>query len=120
MTPCSVASSSNSLIPPRGTSFGVANLLRNNSFAQKNCCAINLLLYFGLRDGLEDDTMAAVMRLIIGTPATGDDFFPRDDVLAVLRRGLVAEHVLFIAPRRTGKTSLLKALARQSLSLIHI
>lgn len=58
--------------------------------------------------------MAAVMRLIIGTPATGDDFFPRDDVLAVLRRGLVAEHVLFIAPRRTGKTSLLKALARQS------
>ena len=53
--------------------------------------------------------MTHPMRLILGPPVTGDDFFPRDDVIAALHRGLAAEHVLFLAPRRTGKTSLLKA-----------
>lgn len=57
--------------------------------------------------------MTHPMRLILGAPVTGDDFFPRDDVIAALQRGLAAEHVLFVAPRRTGKTSLLKQVVKQ-------
>ncbi len=57
--------------------------------------------------------MTNPMRLILGAPVMGDDFFPRDDVIAALQRGLDAEHVLFLAPRRTGKTSLLKQVAKQ-------
>ena len=53
------------------------------------------------------------MRITIGAPVTGADFFPRDDVIAALERGLEVEHILFLAPRRTGKTSLLKQVVKQ-------
>jgi len=53
------------------------------------------------------------MRITIGAPVTGADFFPRDDVIAALERGLEGEHILFLAPRRTGKTSLLRRLENQ-------
>ncbi len=53
------------------------------------------------------------MRITIGAPVTGADFFPRDDVIAALERGLEVEHILFLAPRRTGKTSLLRRLENQ-------
>lgn len=47
------------------------------------------------------------MQIIIGPPATGSDFFPRSQITERLQRALKAEHVLFLAPRRTGKTSVL-------------
>jgi hypothetical protein len=53
------------------------------------------------------------MRITIGAPVTGADFFPRSDVIAALEQGLEVEHILFLAPRRTGKTSLLRHLENQ-------
>ncbi|MCC6782197.1 MAG: hypothetical protein IT457_05105 [Planctomycetes bacterium] len=47
------------------------------------------------------------MDLSIGRPATGAEFFPRPDVIARLERALGRSHVSFMAPRRTGKTSVL-------------
>ena len=47
------------------------------------------------------------MRIMIGSPPTGGDFYPRNSVIQQLIRALQAEHVLFLAPRRTGKTSVL-------------
>ena len=50
------------------------------------------------------------MKSRIGPPVTGENFFPRplvkDRLLRALRRG----NVSFLGPRRTGKTSILKAL----------
>jgi hypothetical protein len=47
------------------------------------------------------------MQIKIGSPATGSDFFPRDLAVKRLISALEAEYVLFLAPRRTGKTSVL-------------
>lgn len=49
--------------------------------------------------------MSQPMRIIIGSPATGDNFYPRNTVIQRLQKALETEHVLFLAPRRTGKTS---------------
>jgi hypothetical protein len=45
------------------------------------------------------------MDIKIGAPATGKDFFPRDHITEQLLNALRIEPVLFLAPRRTGKTS---------------
>lgn len=50
------------------------------------------------------------MRIVIGSPPTGGDFFPRGQTIQQLIRALNVEHVLFLAPRRTGKTSILHQL----------
>jgi len=50
------------------------------------------------------------MQIVIGAPATGNNFFPREQISQQLQRALKVEHVLFLAPRRTGKTSVLLAL----------
>jgi hypothetical protein len=47
------------------------------------------------------------MQIVIGAPATGSNFFPRTQISQKLQRALQVEHVLFLAPRRTGKTSVL-------------
>lgn len=47
------------------------------------------------------------MRITIGSPATGNNYYPRNAVVNKLERALQSEHVLFLAPRRTGKTSVL-------------
>ena len=49
--------------------------------------------------------MSEPMQIKIGAPATGSDFFPRDNIVNNLQNALRVEHVLFLAPRRTGKTS---------------
>jgi len=49
--------------------------------------------------------MSEPMQIKIGAPATGSDFFPRDNIVNNLLNALRVEHVLFLAPRRTGKTS---------------
>ena len=53
------------------------------------------------------------MRNIIGKPVTGADFFGRERELLDLKRISESEHVLLLAPRRVGKTSLLSALASE-------
>lgn len=50
------------------------------------------------------------MALRVGSPAEGDDFFDRLIERAQLWDILVANHVVLTAPRRLGKTSLLKQL----------
>ena len=51
------------------------------------------------------------MKNIIGKPVDGENFFGRDRELRELRRICEDEHILLLAPRRVGKTSLLHALA---------
>ena len=53
------------------------------------------------------------MKLKIGNPATGSDFFPRERVRTRLLRALARDHVAFVGPRRTGKTSILKNIAER-------
>ena len=50
------------------------------------------------------------MKNIIGKPVDGANFFGRDRELQELRRICENEHILLLAPRRVGKTSLLYAL----------
>lgn len=46
-------------------------------------------------------------KLKIGSPATGDHFFHRTNIRQRLIRALARDHVAFLGPRRTGKTSIL-------------
>jgi len=50
------------------------------------------------------------MKSRIGPPVTGDDYFPRPLVVQRILRALRRGNVSFLGPRRTGKTSILKAL----------
>ncbi|MCP4626444.1 MAG: hypothetical protein GY850_23480 [bacterium] len=47
------------------------------------------------------------MHFRIGAPVTGTNFFPRPDIVKELTEALEGDHVLLLAPRRTGKTSIL-------------
>jgi hypothetical protein len=48
-------------------------------------------------------------RNIVGAPVSGDDFFGRDDVVAELIARTTTGSLLLVAPRRWGKTSVLRA-----------
>lgn len=50
------------------------------------------------------------MKNVVGKPVTGNNFFGRTQELAELGEITQDEHVLLLAPRRVGKTSLLLAL----------
>src|ERR1019366_1704068 len=50
------------------------------------------------------------MKLRIGPPVTGEDFYPRPQLIQTLARALNGGHVAFLGPRRTGKTSCLKSI----------
>jgi hypothetical protein len=50
------------------------------------------------------------MKLRIGPPVIGDDFYPRPHLIQTLTRALNGGHVAFLGPRRTGKTSCLRAI----------
>ena len=49
---------------------------------------------------------------IVGKPVTGENFFGRTGEVERLARMVESEHVLVLAPRRVGKTSLLLELQR--------
>lgn len=51
------------------------------------------------------------MRNVVGKPVVGENFFGRERELEALDRITRDEHVLLLAPRRVGKTSLLFALS---------
>jgi AAA+ ATPase superfamily predicted ATPase len=50
------------------------------------------------------------MKFVIGNPAEGDNFYGREEEQSMLWKKLDSEHILMLAPRRVGKTSLLKKL----------
>ena len=50
------------------------------------------------------------MKLSIGNPVQGEDFFDREKELIILWDKLPREHILMLAPRRIGKTSILRKL----------
>lgn len=52
------------------------------------------------------------MKNVVGKPVQGVNFFGRAVEVAELRQIVEDEHVLMLAPRRVGKTSLLLALER--------
>lgn len=54
------------------------------------------------------------MRINIGPPVTDNNYYPRHEISDKLTRVMQNEHVLFLAPRRTGKTSILKYLEKNS------
>ncbi len=52
------------------------------------------------------------MKIRLGPPATGSNFYPRPTLRRKLLRALDRGHVAFIGPRRTGKTSILEDIHR--------
>lgn len=56
------------------------------------------------------------MKLTIGNPVTGDDFFDRELEQRQIWRKLESNHLLMLAPRRIGKTSLIYRLCESSQS----
>ncbi len=59
------------------------------------------------------------MKLKIGSPATGNNFYPRDSLRAELLRALERDQLKFLGPRRTGKTSVLRDLEKNPPDGIH-
>lgn len=55
-----------------------------------------------------------MIRKIVGPPARGDDFFDREELVALLWNRVEAGNVILAAPRRFGKTSLMYRLIDQS------
>lgn len=51
--------------------------------------------------------MSTNRRIRIGSPATGDNFFPRITMRDKILRAMRRDHIAFLGPRRTGKTSIL-------------
>ncbi len=47
------------------------------------------------------------MKFKIGSPVTGPNFFPRPEVIDEILGALEEDHFIFLAPRRTGKISIL-------------
>jgi uncharacterized protein len=54
------------------------------------------------------------MKLTVGNPVEGDDFFDREDEQKRAWRHLESDHLLMLAPRRIGKTSLIYRLCETS------
>jgi hypothetical protein len=50
------------------------------------------------------------MHIKVGPPVSEDNFFPRPKLIGRILRSLEHAHVAFVGPRRTGKTSCLKAI----------
>jgi DNA polymerase III delta prime subunit len=77
-------------------------LLYNALVVQQVCCTTSAL---GDREGY--------VKNIVGKPVQGPDFFGRERELEQLKEDARSQHILLLAPRRVGKTSLLLALAQQ-------
>ncbi|MEZ4398375.1 MAG: ATP-binding protein [Kofleriaceae bacterium] len=73
----------------------VKQSLQHNKIAvQQNCCA---------------GTGRGQMKIVVGNTVEQENFWGRTEELARLERLLEGDHVLLLAPRRVGKSSLLKA-----------
>ena len=60
------------------------------------------------------------MRNIVGRPVRGTNFFDRDEIRAQILEWLRDNHLLLLAPRRVGKTSLMYRLAVEALERKHV
>lgn len=60
------------------------------------------------------------MKIRLGPPATGSDFYPRPALRKRLLRALGRGHVAFVGPRRTGKTSILEEIRRNPPDQTHV
>ena len=76
----------------------------NNNLAQNFHCAKYLLPNYS--------RMSKPAKLKIGSPATGDHYFPRPAISRRLIKALRRDHIAFLGPRRTGKTSILRDLEK--------
>jgi uncharacterized protein len=54
------------------------------------------------------------MRTVVGSPVEGEDFFDRDSERRRMWRRLETDSLLLLAPRRIGKTSLMRALCAEA------
>ena len=54
--------------------------------------------------------MPNLPKLKIGSPATGDHYYPRIAIRTRIIKALSRDHLAFLGPRRTGKTSILRDL----------
>lgn len=54
--------------------------------------------------------MPKLPKLKIGSPATGDHYYPRIAIRTRIIKALSRDHLAFLGPRRTGKTSILRDL----------
>jgi hypothetical protein len=61
-----------------------------------------------------DSALGVTMHNVVGPPVRGDDFFDRESEQRQMWRSLERHHVLLLAPRRVGKTSLMYRLAEQA------
>src|SRR5262245_38094356 len=52
-----------------------------------------------------------MLKIVVGSSVEGDNFYGRTDELATLERMVEMDHVLLLAPRRVGKSSLMRAMA---------
>ena len=59
------------------------------------------------------NNLIAIVKLRIGPPVTGEDFYPRPQLIKTLTRALHGGHVAFLGPRRTGKTSCVNAIVAE-------
>ncbi|MFA7199654.1 MAG: hypothetical protein WC093_10220, partial [Methanoculleus sp.] len=50
--------------------------------------------------------------LPVGSPATGDDFIDRERETAFILETIEKDHVMLVAPRRFGKTSIMRKIER--------
>jgi hypothetical protein len=71
-------------------------LLYNKYVAQQNCCIF---------DRYEEGT---VLKNVTGQVVQGDDFFDRDSEISRYWNGLETDNLLLLAPRRVGKSSVLR------------
>jgi AAA+ ATPase superfamily predicted ATPase len=55
----------------------------------------------------------------VGSPAIGDDFFDREAEISQIASIVKTDHVLLIAPRRFGKTSIMRGLEKELLNRGH-
>ena len=75
--------------------------LRKLSSWQHFCCATKMLHYGSVVSS------GGVMKIRIGSPVSGEYFYPRQKIINRLNKTLEGDNISFLAPRRTGKTSIL-------------
>ena len=60
------------------------------------------------------------MRNIVGPPVSGEDFWDREEVIELIRNSLKKQSVLLSAPRRFGKTSIMRKIYEDSMDYLPI
>ena len=78
---------------------------------KRNCCNANLLY---------NNFIGEKMRNIVGPPVSGEDFWDREEVIELIGNSLKKQSVLLSAPRRFGKTSIMRKIYENSMDYLPI